>query len=60
MTIQLDKVGWAGQGSNALLLATLFGARTSLAKLLLSDGIKPWMLSGLLYLESGFGFSAII
>jgi len=48
------------RGSNALLLATLFGARTSLAKLLLSDGIKPWMLSGLLYLESGFGFSAII
>lgn len=33
----------------------LFGASTPLAKLLLGDGVDPWLLAGLLDLGSGFG-----
>src|SRR5262249_25797443 len=42
----------------ALASATLFGASTPLAKLLLGDGIDPWLLAGLLYLGSGLGLGA--
>ncbi|MFT8423175.1 MAG: EamA family transporter [Gluconacetobacter sp.] len=39
----------------ALISALLFGAGTPLAKLLLGDGVDPWLLAGLLYLGSGIG-----
>ncbi|HEY2708428.1 MAG TPA: DMT family transporter [Caulobacteraceae bacterium] len=39
----------------ALLSAALFGASTPLAKLLLGQGVDPWLLAGLLYLGSGLG-----
>lgn len=38
----------------ALGAAILFGAATPLAKSLLAS-VSPWLLAGLLYLESGFG-----
>src|SRR3546814_8648408 len=37
--------------------ATLFGASTPLAKLLLG-GISPWLMAGLLYLGAGIGLAA--
>jgi drug/metabolite transporter (DMT)-like permease len=43
----------------ALLSAALFGASTPFAKLLLGDGIDPWLLAGLLYLGAGFGLAAL-
>jgi drug/metabolite transporter (DMT)-like permease len=39
----------------ALLSAALFGASTPFAKLLLGEGVSPWLLAGLLYLGSGLG-----
>src|SRR4051812_3244679 len=42
----------------ALLSATLFGASTPFAKLLLGS-VSPWMMAGLLYLGSGIGLAAI-
>ena len=44
----------------ALASAALFGASTPLAKLLLSGGVEPWMLAGLLYLGSGFGLGTVV
>jgi drug/metabolite transporter (DMT)-like permease len=44
----------------ALLSAALFGASTPLAKLLLGDGISPWILAGLLYLGSGVGLGSVL
>src|SRR6266567_8107278 len=43
----------------ALTSAALFGASTPFAKLLLGEGISPWMLAGLLYLGSGIGLSIV-
>jgi drug/metabolite transporter (DMT)-like permease len=43
----------------ALLSAALFGASTTAAKLLLGE-ISPWLLTGLLYLGSGLGLSAVL
>jgi drug/metabolite transporter (DMT)-like permease len=43
----------------ALASATLFGASTPLAKLLLGGGTDPWLLAGLLYLGSGVGLSLV-
>jgi len=43
----------------ALASAALFGASTPLAKLLLGDGVDPWLLAGLLYLASGVGLGAV-
>lgn len=43
----------------ALLSAALFGASTPFAKLLLGDGLNPFMLAGLLYLGSGIGLAAV-
>tara|TARA_R110001599_G_scaffold342884_1_gene565050 strand:+ start:6975 stop:7223 length:249 start_codon:yes stop_codon:yes gene_type:complete len=40
----------------ALGAATLFGAGTPLAKLLL-ESVNPWLLAGLLYLGSGLGLT---
>lgn len=39
----------------ALLSALLFGASTPFAKLLLGQGLNPWLLAGLLYGGSGVG-----
>jgi drug/metabolite transporter (DMT)-like permease len=43
----------------AIAAAVLFGASTPLAKLLLGEGVDPWLLAGLLYLGSGVGLSLI-
>lgn len=43
----------------ALLSAVLFGASTPLAKLVLGNGVNPWLLAGLLYLGSGFGLALV-
>jgi drug/metabolite transporter (DMT)-like permease len=43
----------------ALASAVLFGASTPIAKLLLGDGVNPWLLAGLLYLGSGIGLAAM-
>ncbi len=51
------RVYWPGVPL-ALISAALFGASTPLAKLLLGNGISPWLLASLLYLGSGIGLSA--
>ncbi len=43
----------------ALASAALFGASTPLAKLLLGNGVDPWLLAGLLYLGSGIGLGVV-
>jgi drug/metabolite transporter (DMT)-like permease len=43
----------------ALLSAALFGASTPFAKLLLGDGLNPFVLAGLLYLGSGLGLMTV-
>ena len=43
----------------ALLSAALFGISTPFAKLLLGDGVSPWLLAGLLYLGSGIGLALL-
>lgn len=43
----------------ALASAALFGASTPLAKLLIGDGVDPWLLAGLLYLGSGLGLGLV-
>jgi drug/metabolite transporter (DMT)-like permease len=43
----------------ALAAALLFGASTPLAKLLLGNGVSPWLLAGLLYLASGLGLGLL-
>jgi drug/metabolite transporter (DMT)-like permease len=43
----------------AILSAALFGASTPFAKLLLGDGVSPWLLAGLLYLGSGVGLGIV-
>lgn len=47
-------LAWPG-APLALASAALFGASTPLAKLLLGEGVSPWLLAGLLYLGSGLG-----
>ena len=47
-------LAWPGSPL-ALGSAALFGASTPFAKLLLGEGISPWLLAGLLYLGSGIG-----
>jgi drug/metabolite transporter (DMT)-like permease len=49
-------LAWPG-APLALASAALFGASTPLAKLLLGEGVDPWLLAGLLYLGSGVGLS---
>lgn len=51
-------VYWPG-APLALASAMLFGASTPFAKLLLGDGVNPWLLAGLLYLGSGIGLAAV-
>jgi drug/metabolite transporter (DMT)-like permease len=51
-------VAWPG-APLALGSALLFGASTPLAKLLLGDGLNPWLLAALLYLGSGVGLALV-
>src|SRR5713226_4281245 len=51
-------LAWPG-APLALLSAVLFGASTPFAKLLLGEGVSPWLLAGLLYLGSGIGLSIV-
>ena len=41
----------------ALSSAALFGASTPFAKLLLAEGVGPFLLAGVLYLGSGIGLA---
>lgn len=43
----------------AIVSAILFGLSTPFAKLILGEGVNPWLLAGILYLGSGFGLSII-
>lgn len=52
------RIVWSG-APFALASAVLFGASTPFAKLLLGEGVNPWLLAGLLYLGSGIGLSAV-
>src|SRR5947207_9899136 len=54
----LHLLAWPG-APLAILSAALFGASTPFAKLLLGDGMSPWLLSGLLYLGSGVGLGIV-
>jgi len=58
MAANVERIVWAG-APFALASAVLFGASTPFAKLLLGQGVNPWLLAGLLYLGSGVGLSAI-
>jgi drug/metabolite transporter (DMT)-like permease len=51
-------LAWPG-APLAILSAALFGASTPFAKLLLGDGVDPWLLAGLLYLGSGAGLGIV-
>jgi drug/metabolite transporter (DMT)-like permease len=51
-------LAWPGP-TLAIASAVLFGASTPFAKLLLGDGVSPWLLAGLLYLGSGLGLSIV-
>ncbi len=51
-------LAWPG-APLAIASAVLFGASTPFAKLLLGDGVNPWLLAGLLYLGSGIGLSIV-
>ena len=53
-----DLLAWPG-APLAIASAVLFGASTPFAKLLLGEGISPWLLAGLLYLGSGIGLGII-
>lgn len=54
-----DALAWPGVPL-AIISAVLFGASTPFAKLLLGNGISPWLLAGILYLGSGVGLSAVL
>jgi len=43
----------------AILSTILFGASTPLAKLVLGNGVSPWLLASLLYLGSGVGLAIV-
>lgn len=49
---------WPG-AAFAVGAAILFGASTPFAKLLLGNGLNPWLLAGLLYLGSGLGLTLV-
>jgi len=54
----LHLLAWPG-APLAIVSAALFGASTPFAKLLLGDGVDPWLLAGLLYLGSGVGLGVV-
>ena len=51
-------IAWPGVPL-ALLSAGLFGISMPLAKVLLGEGVSPWLLAGLLYLGSGLGLAVL-
>jgi drug/metabolite transporter (DMT)-like permease len=51
-------LAWPG-APLAIVSAVLFGASTPFAKLLLGDGVNPWLLAGVLYLGSGLGLTLV-
>lgn len=51
-------LAWPG-APLAIGSAALFGLSTPLAKLLLGEGVSPWLLAGLLYLSSGLGLAVV-
>src|SRR5437764_7637980 len=51
-------IAWPGVPL-ALLSAGLFGISMPLAKVLLAEGVSPWLLAGLLYLGSGLGLAVL-
>src|SRR6476469_5989574 len=51
-------LAWPG-APLAIASAVLFGASTPFAKLLLGDGVSPWLMAGLLYLGSGLGLALL-
>ncbi len=53
------RLGFRTGAVMALASAALFGASTPLAKLLIGDGLDPWLLAGLLYLGSGSGLGVL-
>src|SRR5262249_20659435 len=58
MTIRRLTPAWPG-APLALVSAALFGASTPFAKLLLGNGVDPFLLAALLYLGSGLGLAAV-
>src|SRR5947207_5550490 len=54
----LHLLAWPG-APLAIVSAALFGASTPFAKLLLGDGVDPWLLAGFLYLGSGVGLGVV-
>jgi drug/metabolite transporter (DMT)-like permease len=54
----LHLLAWPG-APLAILSAALFGASTPFAKVLLGGGVSPWLMAGLLYLESGVGLGIV-
>ena len=58
MRTRTKLIAWPG-APFAVMSAVLFGASTPFAKLLLGQGVSPWLLAGLLYLGSGLGLTAI-
>ncbi len=51
-------LAWPG-APLAIASAVLFGASTPFAKLLLGQGVGPWLLAGVLYLGSGVGLAVV-
>jgi drug/metabolite transporter (DMT)-like permease len=51
-------LAWPG-APLAILSALLFGASTPLSKLLMGQGVSPWLLAGVLYLGSGLGLALV-
>jgi drug/metabolite transporter (DMT)-like permease len=58
MKAMKSHLSWPG-APLALISAALFGVSTPLAKLLLGQGVDPWLLAGLLYLSAGIGLTII-
>ena len=54
----VGSLAWPG-APLAILSAALFGASTPFAKLLLGNGVSPWLLAGILYLGSGIGLFVV-
>lgn len=55
-----DKLNMLAPGIRlAMLSALLFGASTPFAKLVLGNGVNPWLLASLLYLGSGIGLALV-
>jgi drug/metabolite transporter (DMT)-like permease len=55
MALSSDRRNVSAGAVLALVSALLFGASTPFAKLLLGQGVDPWLLAGLLYFSSGTG-----